>query len=120
MHLNFLGLFNFTAPYLPWVLLAFSVTLRSNAVVDLLGIVAGGPLSHSVSHLMLRTDLLSQLISAAVTPGKMSRERAGHCEAVASYLMSMYCTHKLCSCKLAVLGCRPSFPRVCKAAWMCL
>lgn len=43
MHLNFLGLFNFTAPYLPWVLLAFSVTLRSNAVVDLLGIVAGAP-----------------------------------------------------------------------------
>ena len=41
VHLNFLGLFNFTAPYLPWVLLAFSVTLRSNAVVDLLGIVAG-------------------------------------------------------------------------------
>ena len=43
MHLNFLGLFNFTAPYLPWVLLAFSVTLRSNAVVDLLGIIAGAP-----------------------------------------------------------------------------
>ena len=43
VHLNFLGLFNFTAPYLPWVLLAFSVTLRSNAVVDLLGIVAGVP-----------------------------------------------------------------------------
>lgn len=43
VHLNFLGLFNFTAPYLPWVLLAFSVTLRSNAVVDLLGIVAGIP-----------------------------------------------------------------------------
>ncbi len=30
MHLNFLGLFNFTAPYLPWVLLAFSVMLGSS------------------------------------------------------------------------------------------
>ena len=71
VHLNFLGLFNFTAPYLPWVLLAFSVTLRSNAVVDLLGIVAGVPLSHSVSYLMLRPPFL-QVISAAVTPGKVS------------------------------------------------
>jgi hypothetical protein len=41
VNLSFLGIFNFTAPYLPWVLLAFSVTLRSNAVSDLLGIVAG-------------------------------------------------------------------------------
>jgi hypothetical protein len=39
--LSFLGIFNFSAPYLPWVLLAFSVTLRSNAAVDLLGILAG-------------------------------------------------------------------------------
>ena len=50
VHLNFLGLFNFTAPYLPWVLLAFSVTLRSNAVVDLLGIVAGVPWHPLTSH----------------------------------------------------------------------
>lgn len=41
VNLSFLGIFNFTAPYLPWVLLAFSLTLRSNAVSDLLGIVAG-------------------------------------------------------------------------------
>ena len=63
VHLNFLGLFNFTAPYLPWVLLAFSVTLRSNAVVDLLGIVAG------VSHPSLRQGCLpgvpSLMLSAA-------------------------------------------------------
>ena len=44
VNLSFLGIFAFTAPYLPWVLLAFSVTLRSNALVDLLGIVAGAPL----------------------------------------------------------------------------
>lgn len=39
--LSFLGLFNFTAPYLPWVLLAFSVVLRSSPVVDLLGMAVG-------------------------------------------------------------------------------
>lgn len=39
--LSFLGIFNFTAPYLPWVLLGFSVVLGSSPVVDLLGMVAG-------------------------------------------------------------------------------
>lgn len=41
VQLSFLGIFNFTAPYLPWVLLAFSLVLRSSPVVDLLGMVAG-------------------------------------------------------------------------------
>ena len=41
MQLSFLGIFTFTAPYLPWVLLAFSLVLRSSPVVDLLGMVAG-------------------------------------------------------------------------------
>ncbi len=41
--LSFLGIFNFTAPYLPWVLLGFSVVLGSSPVVDLLGMVAGVP-----------------------------------------------------------------------------
>ena len=35
------GIFNFTAPYLPWVLLAFSMMLGSSPVVDLMGIAAG-------------------------------------------------------------------------------
>lgn len=39
--LSFLGIFNFTAPYLPWVLLGFSVILRSSPIVDILGMVAG-------------------------------------------------------------------------------
>jgi Derlin-2/3 len=39
--MSFLGLFNFTAPYLPWVLLGFSVLLGSSPVVDLLGIAVG-------------------------------------------------------------------------------
>mmetsp|Transcript_35178 Transcript_35178/g.48979 ORF Transcript_35178/g.48979 Transcript_35178/m.48979 type:complete len:245 (+) Transcript_35178:160-894(+) len=39
--MNFLGLFPFTAPYLPWVLLSFSVVLGNNGTVDLLGIFVG-------------------------------------------------------------------------------
>jgi len=39
--MNFLGLFVFSAPYLPWVLLAFSVLLGGHAAVDILGIFAG-------------------------------------------------------------------------------
>lgn len=35
------GLFEFKAPYLPWVLLGFSFMLGGNAVVDVLGIAAG-------------------------------------------------------------------------------
>mmetsp|Transcript_11168 Transcript_11168/g.27447 ORF Transcript_11168/g.27447 Transcript_11168/m.27447 type:complete len:253 (+) Transcript_11168:286-1044(+) len=39
--MNFLGLFPFTAPYLPWVLLSFSFVLGNNGTVDLLGIFVG-------------------------------------------------------------------------------
>lgn len=39
--LSFLGIFTFTAPYLPWVLLAFSVVLHSSPVLDLMGMLAG-------------------------------------------------------------------------------
>jgi Derlin-2/3 len=41
VNMSFLGLFSFTAPYLPWVLLIFSVMLGSSPVVDLLGMGAG-------------------------------------------------------------------------------
>ncbi len=41
VNLSLMGIFNFTAPYLPWVLLAFSVVLGSSPVVDLLGMFAG-------------------------------------------------------------------------------
>eukprot|EP00271_Cylindrocystis_brebissonii_P020769 TRINITY_DN703_c1_g3_i1.p1 TRINITY_DN703_c1_g3~~TRINITY_DN703_c1_g3_i1.p1 ORF type:complete len:235 (+),score=32.65 TRINITY_DN703_c1_g3_i1:235-939(+) len=41
VQMSFLGLFSFTAPYLPWVLLAFSVMLGSSPVVDLLGMGVG-------------------------------------------------------------------------------
>ncbi len=39
--MNFFGVFNFTAPYLPWVLLGFSVALGSDGVVDFVGIAVG-------------------------------------------------------------------------------
>lgn len=42
LNLSFLGIFTFTAPYLPWVLLAFSLMLGNSPVVDLLGMAAGG------------------------------------------------------------------------------
>lgn len=36
IHMSFLGLFNFTAAYLPWFLLGFSVLVGASAWVDLL------------------------------------------------------------------------------------
>jgi Derlin-2/3 len=42
VRMSFLGLFNFNAPYLPWVLLVFSLCLNNALpIVDLLGIVVG-------------------------------------------------------------------------------
>lgn len=41
VHMSFLGLINFTAPYLPWVLLLFSLLVGNSAAVDLLGVAAG-------------------------------------------------------------------------------
>eukprot|EP00741_Cyanophora_paradoxa_P004698 tig00000823_g4560.t1 len=41
VRMSFLGLFTFTAPYLPWVLLAFSMLLGNSPTVDLLGIAVG-------------------------------------------------------------------------------
>ena len=58
VNLSFLGIFNFTAPYLPWVLLAFSVVLGSSPVVDLLGMVAGAGYSALNPH---ARDLLAPL-----------------------------------------------------------
>ena len=41
VRMSFLGLFPFNAPYLPWVLLAFSVLLGNPATTDLVGIAVG-------------------------------------------------------------------------------
>eukprot|EP00040_Diaphanoeca_grandis_P024313 m.133497 g.133497 ORF g.133497 m.133497 type:complete len:252 (-) comp29677_c0_seq1:373-1128(-) len=39
--MNFLGLFNFNADYLPWVLLGLSLLLNHNIIADLIGIAVG-------------------------------------------------------------------------------
>lgn len=41
VRMSFLGLFPFTAPYLPWVLLTVSVLLGNPATIDLIGIAVG-------------------------------------------------------------------------------
>lgn len=42
VRMNFFGLLNFQAPFLPWVLMGFSLLLGNSIIVDLLG-------AHSVS-----------------------------------------------------------------------
>ncbi|ELU04051.1 hypothetical protein CAPTEDRAFT_159615 [Capitella teleta] len=41
VRMNFFGLLNFQAPYLPWVLLGFSLLLGNSIMVDLMGIAVG-------------------------------------------------------------------------------
>uniref|UniRef100_A0A6B2E4H3 Derlin n=1 Tax=Phlebotomus kandelakii TaxID=1109342 RepID=A0A6B2E4H3_9DIPT len=41
IRMNFFGLLNFQAPYLPWVLLSFSVILGNTIWVDLMGMIVG-------------------------------------------------------------------------------
>ena len=41
VRMNFFGLLNFQAPYLPWVVLAFSLLLGNSVLVDLMGIAVG-------------------------------------------------------------------------------
>ena len=37
IRMNFFGLITFQAPYLPWVLLLFSLLLGNNVIVDFMG-----------------------------------------------------------------------------------
>lgn len=41
MHISFLGVFTFKAPYLPWVMLTFSVLLGNSVTIDIIGIIVG-------------------------------------------------------------------------------
>lgn len=41
MRMSFLGVFSFTAPYLPWVMLAFSLLLGNPITIDAIGIFVG-------------------------------------------------------------------------------
>ncbi|XP_071946250.1 derlin-2-like [Antedon mediterranea] len=47
IRMNFFGLMNFEAPYLPWVLFGFSLLLGNPIIVDLMGIAVG----HCYYHL---------------------------------------------------------------------
>lgn len=37
IRMNFFGILNFQAPYLPWVLVGFSLLLGNSLVIDLMG-----------------------------------------------------------------------------------
>jgi hypothetical protein len=76
VNLSFLGIFNFTAPYLPWVLLAFSVMLGSSPKVDLLGMVAGW--HHSYSRTPAATALWPWQCHGAVQQLNRGNLRKGH------------------------------------------
>ncbi|GFO32798.1 derlin [Plakobranchus ocellatus] len=41
IRLNFFGLMNFQAPFLPWVLLGFSLLIGNSVIIDLMGIAIG-------------------------------------------------------------------------------
>mmetsp|Transcript_19925 Transcript_19925/g.24613 ORF Transcript_19925/g.24613 Transcript_19925/m.24613 type:complete len:242 (+) Transcript_19925:400-1125(+) len=41
MRMSFLGVFSFNAPYLPWVMLTFSVLLGNPVTIDVIGIIVG-------------------------------------------------------------------------------
>lgn len=41
IRMNFFGIFEFEAPYLPYVLLGFSVVLGNTVVVDVMGMLVG-------------------------------------------------------------------------------
>lgn len=43
VRMNFFGLLNFQAPFLPWVLMGFSLLLGNSIIVDLLGTVLQPP-----------------------------------------------------------------------------
>nr|XP_038955018.1 derlin-3 isoform X7 [Rattus norvegicus] len=41
VRVNFFGLLNFQAPFLPWALMGFSLLLGNSVITDLLGIIVG-------------------------------------------------------------------------------
>lgn len=41
VRMSFLGFFTFNAPYLPWVMLGFSVIMGNSVTIDLIGILVG-------------------------------------------------------------------------------
>jgi len=64
--MHFLGLFTFTAPFLPWVLLSFSLLLGGDFVVDAVGIFTGH-LYYFIRHVYPR--MLPSRPNLLATPG---------------------------------------------------
>ncbi|MEJ1273193.1 hypothetical protein NN561_004053 [Cricetulus griseus] len=52
VRMNFFGLLNFQAPFLPWVLMGFSLLLGNSIIVDLLGLNTAVSVSALVSPLL--------------------------------------------------------------------
>jgi Derlin-2/3 len=74
VNMSFLGLFNFSAPYLPWVLLAFSWVLGSSPLVDVLGIAAGHSyyfLADVYPRMSGRRPLATPALLRALFPGEV-------------------------------------------------
>lgn len=49
VRMNFFGLLNFQAPFLPWVLMGFSLLLGNSIIVDLLGTDSFGTALHKLT-----------------------------------------------------------------------
>uniref|UniRef100_A0A2C9K993 Derlin n=1 Tax=Biomphalaria glabrata TaxID=6526 RepID=A0A2C9K993_BIOGL len=63
VRLNFFGLMNFQAPFLPWVLLGFSLLLGNSVIIDLMGIAIGHV------YLYIYCSASSQQVSTALSGG---------------------------------------------------
>lgn len=77
IRMNFFGLLNFQAPYLPWVLLGFSLLLGNSVMVDLMGIAVGHmyyfledvfPLQSGGFHILQTPRFIKQLFEERQDP----------------------------------------------------
>lgn len=82
VRMNFFGLLNFQAPFLPWVLMGFSLLLGNSIIVDLLGahlissISFGDKLSIERRKLLLLTEHIQSNLFCFLLP---SRYCCGSC-----------------------------------------
>ncbi|CAI4220730.1 unnamed protein product [Auanema sp. JU1783] len=86
VHMNFFGILQFTAPYLPWVLLLFSLLIGNSATVDFMGIACGHvyffledvlPNERNGLRLLSTPDWLKWLCEGGEPPQVPEEDRAG-------------------------------------------
>uniref|UniRef100_A0A0K8TNX9 Derlin n=1 Tax=Tabanus bromius TaxID=304241 RepID=A0A0K8TNX9_TABBR len=86
VRMNFFGLLNFQAPYLPWVLLCFSMILGNTVWVDLMGMAVGHiyyfledvfPAQPNGSKLLKTPNLLRILFDEHLSENNIPVERPG-------------------------------------------